>query len=113
MPRKFTSREHRDLAVGGHSQIGSTIGCLFQPFHSAALKFTAPELLKLGVIDGVLNEQPGGAHRDVGAMARVIAETLRLVLPELDSMTPEERARRRQDRFIEMGAFLEAKQERE
>ncbi|MCK4306243.1 MAG: acetyl-CoA carboxylase carboxyltransferase subunit alpha [Candidatus Eisenbacteria sp.] len=70
-----------------------------------ALKFTAPELLKLGVIDQVLPEPPGGAHRDGAAMARTIGETIRGALAELDELTPEQLVERRQDRFLSMGVF--------
>ncbi len=72
-----------------------------------ALKFTAPELLELGVIDAVLPEPPGGAHRNVRATADTIAETIRGALVALGAHSPEELLRRRQDRFLALGAVLE------
>jgi len=72
-----------------------------------ALKFTAPELLELGVIDGVLPEPPGGAHRNARAMADAIAETIRGALLALGAHAPEALVRRRQDRFLALGAVLE------
>jgi acetyl-CoA carboxylase carboxyl transferase subunit alpha len=72
-----------------------------------ALRFTAPELLKLGVIDGILPEPPGGAHRDPVGMAQTMAETIRSSLQVLDQLSPSDRARMRQDRFVAMGAVQE------
>jgi acetyl-CoA carboxylase carboxyl transferase subunit alpha len=72
-----------------------------------ALKFTAPELLDLGVIDGVLPEPPGGAHRNARAMADAIAETIRGALLTLGALAPEELVRRRQERFLSLGAVIE------
>jgi acetyl-CoA carboxylase carboxyl transferase subunit alpha len=56
-----------------------------------ALKMTAPELLKLGVVDGIVPEPLGGAHRDPQAAAKILSETIirevrelrRVPLPEL------------------------------
>ncbi len=74
-----------------------------------ALRFTAPDLLKLGVIDGIIPEPPGGAHRDVAAAARAIGETFRAALRELESTGLEELARQRQERFLQMGSFAEGR----
>lgn len=70
-----------------------------------ALKFTAADLLDLGVIDGILPEPPGGAHRDAAAMARTIAETIRSFLADSNPLTPEERVRKRHERYFAMGVF--------
>jgi acetyl-CoA carboxylase carboxyl transferase subunit alpha len=72
-----------------------------------ALRFTAPDLLELGVIDGILPEPPGGAHRDLALTAGRIGEALARALAELDALAPDERARRRQERYLAMGAFSE------
>ncbi len=72
-----------------------------------ALKFTAPELLDLGVVDDVLKEPPGGAHRDPRVMAATMAATLRTSLRELEALSPDERVRRRQERFCAMGVVRE------
>jgi acetyl-CoA carboxylase carboxyl transferase subunit alpha len=68
-----------------------------------ALKFTAGDLLKLGVIDGVLPEPPGGAHRDVAAMARTIGQAIAGALNELSSLPPQELIRLRLERYRAMG----------
>ncbi len=72
-----------------------------------ALRFTAPDLLGFGVIDGVLDEPPGGAHRDPRAMAARLAETIAAALAELDALPVAELVRRRQERYLAMGAFRE------
>lgn len=75
---------------------------------AAALKFTAPDLEALGVIDGVLAEPPGGAHRDPAAMAATISATIAASLAQLDPLAPEVLIQRRRERYLAMGAFEEA-----
>lgn len=72
-----------------------------------ALRFTAPDLHKLGVIDAILPEPPGGAHRDLPAMATTIGETIRSSLEVLDQLSPSDLVRMRQDRYLAMGVFNE------
>lgn len=72
-----------------------------------ALRFTAPDLLELGVIDGILPEPPGGAHRDPETMARTIGDTIRSSLEVLDQLPAADLVRMRQDRYLAMGAFQE------
>lgn len=72
-----------------------------------ALKFTAPDLLELGVVDGILREPTGGAHRAPAQMAETIADTIARSLTELDRLPGAELVRRRQERFLAMGAFSE------
>ena len=47
------------------------------------LRITAPDLLKLGVIDGVIPEPPGGAHRNWAAAARAIQSVVAAAFGEL------------------------------
>ena len=72
-----------------------------------ALRFTAPDLLELGVIDSILPEPPGGAHRDPVAMAATIGATIRSSLEVLDQLAAADLVRMRQDRYLAMGAFRE------
>jgi acetyl-CoA carboxylase carboxyl transferase subunit alpha len=72
-----------------------------------ALRFTAADLLELGVIDGILREPTGGAHRDPAQMAGRIGEAISRVLAELAPLPRAELVRRRQERFLAMGAFAE------
>ena len=72
-----------------------------------ALKITAPDLLKLGIIDGEIKEPVGGAHTDAKAMADNLKETILSSLNELSKMSAEELKIDRYNKFRRMGAFLE------
>jgi acetyl-CoA carboxylase carboxyl transferase subunit alpha len=73
-----------------------------------ALRLTAPDLERLGVVDGILPEPIGGAHRDHAAAAVTLAAVLRERLAMLEAMTPEARTQRRLERFRGIGVFREA-----
>ena len=77
------------------------------PQAAAALKMTAPDLLELGLIDGIIPEPPGGAHEDPDQVGVQIANTLRGVLDELGALPAEELVDRRYEKFRRMGAFFE------
>ncbi len=73
------------------------------------LKMTAADMAELGVADRVIEEPPGGAHRDPEAAARTVAETLGESLAELSAMSVAERLSARYNKFRRMGSFLDAK----
>jgi acetyl-CoA carboxylase carboxyl transferase subunit alpha len=75
------------------------------PESAAALHLTAQDLLDLGVIDEVVPEGPGGAHRDHRSTARHLDEALRRHLGELRGLSPEALRRDRHDKFRRMGVF--------
>ena len=54
---------------------------------AAALKLTAPDLLQLGLIDGIIPEPPEGAHTDADAAAAFLGATLRSALDELEALS--------------------------
>jgi acetyl-CoA carboxylase carboxyl transferase subunit alpha len=70
------------------------------------LKITAPELYRLGIVDGVVPEPAGGAHRDHDQAARLLDEALYDTLASLDGLSPEALAQDRYDRFRKMGVVL-------
>jgi acetyl-CoA carboxylase carboxyl transferase subunit alpha len=72
-----------------------------------ALKLTAPDLEALGVIDAVLDEPLGGAHRDPEAAARTLKDALRRHLEALSGVSPNELVERRLERYRRMGVFQE------
>ncbi len=74
---------------------------------ASALKFTPPDLLKLGVIDDIVTEPPGGAHRNPKAMARSMSDLIRSSLAELMTLSGAELAHERQEKFLAMGEFEE------
>jgi len=68
-----------------------------------ALRLTAGDLLKLGVVDGVVDEPLGGAHRAPAETIAAVGDLIEGALEELDGESgPGLRAKRR-DKFIEMG----------
>lgn len=71
-----------------------------------ALGLTANELLKLKVIDQIIAEPLGGAHRNHKRAAILLKKALRSNLDELSAMFPEQLAAHRQEKFRGMGDFL-------
>jgi len=72
-----------------------------------ALGITSDRLSELGLIDEVLPEPLGGAHRNPGAMAETIKNALLQALSELQSLPLEALMARRQSRLLAYGDFKE------
>jgi acetyl-CoA carboxylase carboxyl transferase subunit alpha len=73
---------------------------------AAALKLTAPDLSKLGLIDGIIPEPPGGAHEDPDRAATLLGDALELALDTLQTMAPAELVSQRYERFRRIGNFF-------
>ncbi len=73
-----------------------------------ALRLTSGDLLKLGVIDDVIDEPLGGAHRDHPRMAARLKSYLLKALRELTAKPTEELLEARYEKFRRMGAFVES-----
>ena len=71
-----------------------------------ALKITAEDLLALGLIDEIVPEPDGGAHRDYKKMADTLEEVWTRSLAELRSHSPKELLDRRYEKFRRMGQFF-------
>ncbi len=71
------------------------------------LRLTAEHALRFGVIDEILPEPLGGAHRDADTTARTVREAVLRHLDQVDQMTSEERLERRYLRFRRIGEYLE------
>jgi acetyl-CoA carboxylase carboxyl transferase subunit alpha len=76
------------------------------PQAAEALKLTAMDLMQLKVIDKIIPEPLGGAHRDYSGMAKILKEEIFLVLSELETLTPEELVEKRLEKFRKMGEYL-------
>jgi acetyl-CoA carboxylase carboxyl transferase subunit alpha len=74
---------------------------------AAALKMTSKHLAQLGVIDDVIEEPLGGAHRDHHQMAARLKIYLTKCLRELVGTPPEKLVQTRYEKFRRMGVFLE------
>jgi acetyl-CoA carboxylase carboxyl transferase subunit alpha len=71
------------------------------------MKMTAADLVELGIADRVIEEPPGGAHRDHDAAADAVGEAIAHELDALAALSVDERLRARYDKFRRMGSFLE------
>jgi acetyl-CoA carboxylase carboxyl transferase subunit alpha len=76
------------------------------PEAAAALKMTAPDLLELGLVDGIVPEPGGGAHAEPDQAAESLAVTLRKALAELTGRSPDQLISERYDKFRRMGSFF-------
>jgi acetyl-CoA carboxylase carboxyl transferase subunit alpha len=70
------------------------------------MKITAQDLKKLGVVDFVVSEPLGGAHRDRDAAIRTVGDAIEGALASLDGLPPEEIRRQRRDKFLSIGRAL-------
>ena len=67
------------------------------------MKITAQDLLALKVIDGIIPEPLGGAHRDRNGTIKATGSAIAKALGEFDGVTPAQVRRQRQDRFMAIG----------
>jgi acetyl-CoA carboxylase carboxyl transferase subunit alpha len=74
------------------------------PKAAAALKLTAPHLLELGVIDGIVKEPLGGAHSDFDAAATALKEAIVEAFSELSELSAEQLVEERYQKFAHMGS---------
>jgi acetyl-CoA carboxylase alpha subunit len=73
------------------------------PRAAAALRITGPDLLRLGVMDGVVREPGGGAHLDRDGAAANLGRALADSLNELDGKEPQQLLDERYARFRRFG----------
>ncbi|MEI7962996.1 MAG: acetyl-CoA carboxylase carboxyl transferase subunit alpha, partial [Verrucomicrobiota bacterium] len=77
------------------------------PEAAAALKLTADDLQEFGLIDGVIPEPMGGAHRDTVAMATLLTDTIATTLETLAEIPMKKLLDDRYAKFRKMGVFSE------
>jgi acetyl-CoA carboxylase carboxyl transferase subunit alpha len=70
------------------------------------MKITAQDLDQLGVIDVIITEPVGGAHRDRASIMKATGDAVARALSEFDGMTPAEIRQQRHDRFMQIGRTL-------
>jgi acetyl-CoA carboxylase carboxyl transferase subunit alpha len=80
-----------------------------KPLAAEALKLTAKDLSRLGVIDDVIPEPLGGAHRDHHEMANTLKSYLLRYLRELRGLSDEDLMEQRYQKFRRMGVFDEGR----
>ncbi len=74
---------------------------------ATALRITAPDLFELRVIDEIIPEPAGGAHANHEATAAALQETLLRQLDDLRGLKPDKLVRRRREKFLKMGQYVE------
>lgn len=72
-----------------------------------AMRITAPDLKELGVIDGIIPEIIGGAHRNVAKQALSIKECISDTLHALNSLNGEQLVEDRYEKFKKIGQYTE------
>jgi acetyl-CoA carboxylase carboxyl transferase subunit alpha len=72
-----------------------------------ALKLTAPDLLEQGIIDRIIPEPLGGAHKDHKQMAETLKQILIEELDAIVKLKPEKLVASRIEKFGKMGVFIE------
>lgn len=70
-----------------------------------SMKITAPDLKELGIIDEIIPEVRGGAHRDVKQQAAYIDEVLERSLKQLQNLSEEELIENRYEKYKNIGVF--------
>jgi acetyl-CoA carboxylase carboxyl transferase subunit alpha len=75
---------------------------------AAALKISAKDLLDLGIVDEVLPEPLGGAHKDYDVMAATLKKTILKHLDKIMDIKTSELLDERYKKFRQMGVFTKA-----
>lgn len=73
---------------------------------AAAMRITAQDLLELKVIDGIIPEPAGGAHRSPGQAIQAVGETVARALAEFDGFSPAQLRQQRRDKYLAIGRSL-------
>jgi acetyl-CoA carboxylase carboxyl transferase subunit alpha len=68
-----------------------------------AMKITAQDLLKFGIVDRIVAEPVGGAHSDAKAMVQAVGDAMGEELQALSNLSPDELVRQRAERFYAIG----------
>lgn len=74
---------------------------------AAELKLTADDLVELDIIDGIIEEPLGGAHRDPEISAKAVKKKIKESLKRLSKMKPEKLIEQRIDKYASMGEWEE------
>jgi acetyl-CoA carboxylase carboxyl transferase subunit alpha len=73
---------------------------------AAAMRITAQDLLELKVIDGIIREPAGGAHRSPAQAIESVGNTIASALREFDGLSPVQLRQQRRDKYLSIGRNL-------
>ncbi len=79
----------------------------FKEQAAEALKLTAPDLLEQGLVDRIVPEPAGGAHKDHKEAAAILKGILKEELSQLIKIKPDKLVDNRREKFGKMGEFIE------
>ena len=72
-----------------------------------SLKLTSNDLLRLGLVDQIVAEPPGGAHSGPAEAATNLEAALAASVEELTKLAPDELKQLRRDKYLQMGSYVE------
>ena len=70
-----------------------------------ALKLTAGDLTKLGIVDEIISEPIGGAHRNINEIMLKVGKSLERSLKKFNKITPDQILEERRKKFLDVGKF--------
>ena len=73
---------------------------------ATTMKITAQDLLKFGIIDGIIKEPVGGAHRDNPSAIASVGDEVEKSLQALSNLTPDQLRDKRAEKFLAIGRKL-------
>ena len=73
---------------------------------ATSMKITAQDLIRFGVVDGIVTEPPGGAHRDPPAAIAATGEAIAEAFRQLGNMDRQAVRQHRREKFLSMGRAL-------
>ncbi|MDR6561690.1 MULTISPECIES: acetyl-CoA carboxylase carboxyltransferase subunit alpha [unclassified Arcicella] len=77
----------------------------FKEQAAEALKPTATDMLKNGLVDGIIPEPLGGAHLDYPTISQTVKDVILKTISELQNISPAERINQRIEKFGNMGVY--------
>lgn len=73
------------------------------PDAAEAMRISAQDLVDLGVVDGIIAEPVGGAHRDIGLTIERLGDAVESAIRELEHLSPDELRKQRREKFLAIG----------
>ena len=73
---------------------------------ATSMKITAQDMLRFGVIDSILREPSGGAHRDPNTMIAATGDAIEQALNDLRNLDPDTIRKQRRQKFLDIGRKL-------
>ncbi len=70
-----------------------------------ALKLTATDMKKLKIVDEIIKEPLGGAHRDREATFKAVSNTISKYFDELKNLSPKDLVSQRMEKYVQMGVY--------